>query len=284
MTTDENLYGFIGHLSAEQEVKLQQLWMIILKAAKTLPDEILEPSVVSANAPDAQDLPEQHHRRHSSRSMIENNTPGQTSTLSSVTIESPLMAALESMGMSASHINAAEQALLCMGPAKLRMGLLNTIRHDHPDALLLRFLRARKWNVTKALTMMADAIEWRMRCNVDGLMAEGELHALKQSQNISNASERKDGHDFLAQMRMGKSYVHGVDKAGRPICVVRVRLHRPGEQSEETLERYIIHVIESVRLMLVPPVETAVCFELRLAGTAEDRGGDLPDTLTGRGV
>jgi hypothetical protein len=70
-------------------------------------------------------------------------------------------------------------------------------------------------------------------------------------------------------MRMGKSYVHGVDKAGRPICVARVRLHRPGAQSEEALERYIVHVIESVRLMLVPPVETAVCIQLSSTSSHE---------------
>lgn len=40
--------------------------------------------------------------------------------------------------------------------------------------------------------------------------------------------------------------------------MIRVQLHKPGAQSEETLNQFIIHVIESVRLLLVPPVETAV--------------------------
>ena len=34
--------------------------------------------------------------------------------------------------------------------------------------------------------------------------------------------------------------------------------HKPGAQTEETLERYIVHVIESTRLIVVPPVETGV--------------------------
>jgi hypothetical protein len=111
--------------------------------------------------------------------------------------------------------------------------------------------------------MMMDAIVWRVKeMHVDeDVMAKGELHALKQTQNTSSTSEQKAGNDFLSQMRMGKSYVHGVDKVGRPIVVVRVRLHKPGAQTDESLERYIVHVIESVRLTLSPPVETAVSFQ-----------------------
>ncbi len=42
------------------------------------------------------------------------------------------------------------------------------------------------------------------------------------------------------------------------MCFVRVRLHRQGEQSEESLERYTVFVIESARMVLSPPVDTAV--------------------------
>lgn len=65
-------------------------------------------------------------------------------------------------------------------------------------------------------------------------------------------------NDFMSQLRLGKSYVHGLDKDGRPICFVRVRLHKPGDQSEESLERSIVYIMETTRLMLHPPVDTAV--------------------------
>jgi hypothetical protein len=42
------------------------------------------------------------------------------------------------------------------------------------------------------------------------------------------------------------------------MCFVRVRLHKQGEQSEESLERYTVFVIESARMILAPPVDTAV--------------------------
>jgi hypothetical protein len=68
---------------------------------------------------------------------------------------------------------------------------------------------------------------------------------------------------FMKQLRMGKSFLHGVDKEGRPICVVRVRLHKQGDQSEQSLERYTIYIIETARLMLRSPVDTAcVLFDM----------------------
>jgi len=68
---------------------------------------------------------------------------------------------------------------------------------------------------------------------------------------------------FMKQLRMGKTFLHGVDKEGRPICVVRVRLHKQGDQSEQSLERYTIYIIETARLMLRSPVDTAcVLFDM----------------------
>ena len=64
--------------------------------------------------------------------------------------------------------------------------------------------------------------------------------------------------DFMDNLRMGKSFLHGWDKAGRPICHVRVRLHRAGDQTEESVERFTIYVMETTRLMLNNQVDTAV--------------------------
>ena len=69
--------------------------------------------------------------------------------------------------------------------------------------------------------------------------------------------------EFMKQLRMGKSFLHGTDKDGRPICFVRVRLHKPADQSERTLERYTVFTMETARLMLRSPVDTAcVVFDM----------------------
>lgn len=68
---------------------------------------------------------------------------------------------------------------------------------------------------------------------------------------------------FIKQLRMGKSFLHGCDKEGRPICLVRVRLHKQADQSEEALEWYTVYIMETARLMLRDPVDTAaVIFDM----------------------
>lgn len=152
-----------------------------------------------------------------------------------------------------------QQALASQSPESLREAFWSMSKHDHPDALLLRFLRARKWDVQAALVMMISTLHWRLReMHVDDdIMKNGEGAALRESRS-SNAAEKKEGDDFMAQLRMGKSFLHGLDKEGRPCCWVRVRLHRQGEQSERSLERFTVYTIETTRMMLRPPVDTAV--------------------------
>ncbi|KAK5789014.1 hypothetical protein VI817_008138 [Penicillium citrinum] len=254
--------GFLGNLNETQEAKLQNLWSVLLKAVE-LP-ALDEPNGnATENATPAS--PTQPQRRQSLLSRTQSNVSDKTSTTISSPYQQKVLGSLRELGIGAQETKMLQKSLSEITPAGLREGVLELLKHDHPDGMLLRFLRARKWDVPKAFAMMMDAIVWRVNeMHVeDDVMAKGELHALKQSKNKSNVKDKKDGEDFLAQMRMGKSYVHGVDKIGRPIVTIRVRLHKPGAQSEETLERYIVHVIESVRLTMSAPVETAcVLFDM----------------------
>jgi hypothetical protein len=152
-----------------------------------------------------------------------------------------------------------QQALASQKPEELREAFWSMVKHDHPDALLLRFLRARKWDVHAALVMFVSTIHWRAKeMHVDNdIMINGEEHAIKEAQ-AGNAAEKKEGGDFMAQLRMGKSFLHGTDKDGRPCCYVRVKLHKQGEQSEKSLERFTVYTIETTRMMLKPPIDTAV--------------------------
>ena len=91
----------------------------------------------------------------------------------------------------------------------------------------------------------------------DDVIKHGEGGALEDSKS-KDPARKKEGDDFLQQLKIGKSFLHGTDKEGRPLCIVRVRLHHPGEQSERSMERYTVYIIETARLALRPPVETAV--------------------------
>ncbi|CAG7934832.1 unnamed protein product [Penicillium nalgiovense] len=251
--------GFLGNISKDQEAKLQTLWSILLKAGE------VSPSNEPINGSTEEDFsPTQPQRRLSLLGRTQSNVSEKAIPTPNTLYHRNIMRYLGEIGAGVAESNAIKKALSEITPAELRRGILDTLKHDHPDTLLLRFLRARKWDVPKSFAMLMEAVVWRVKeMHVDDVMAKGELHALKQTQNKSSTSEQKAGNDFLSQMRMGKSYVHGVDRAGRPIVVVRVCLHKPGAQSEESLEQYIVHVIESVRLTLAPPIEAAtVLFDM----------------------
>jgi len=54
-----------------------------------------------------------------------------------------------------------KRALANLSPEELHETFWSFVKYDNPDALLLRFLRARKWDVEKALVMMVSTMQWR---------------------------------------------------------------------------------------------------------------------------
>lgn len=45
---------------------------------------------------------------------------------------------------------------------------------EDPDVLMLRFLRARKWDVEKAFNMLTSTIKWRIDTDIAGILERGE--------------------------------------------------------------------------------------------------------------
>ncbi|MCJ1372958.1 hypothetical protein MMC20_004184 [Loxospora ochrophaea] len=247
---DAALPGRPGNLTADQEIKLKELWAETLKvfgvASPDVDSELAhlkeEDHEQQVKTPDKK----KKKRRLFSRKYKDDDGDSQTDGQST--------ASDDKYGQTKEF----HEALADSSPEDLRKAFWSMVKHDHPDGLLLRFLRARKWDVEKALVMLISTMHWRMyETHVDDdIFKAGEGGAAEQSTS-SNAATKKEGDDFLAQLRLGKSFLHGTDKEGRPMCFVRVRLHKQGEQSEASLERYTVFVIESARLLLSPPVDTA---------------------------
>ncbi|KAG7110451.1 CRAL-TRIO domain-containing protein C3H8.02 like [Verticillium longisporum] len=127
-------------------------------------------------------------------------------------------------------------------PKVFRERFWGSVRQHHPDAIVLRFLRARKWDVEKAVEMLIATIDWRYERRMD--------------EEIKN---------FLAQYRSGKSYVRGSDLEGRPVYIVKARLHNPSLQSAAAMEAFVLHNVETISLMVKAPNDKT-CFVFDLSG------------------
>ncbi|KAJ1950930.1 hypothetical protein EC988_004206 [Linderina pennispora] len=127
----------------------------------------------------------------------------------------------------------------------LRSAFWSVIREDHPDVLMLRFLRARKWDLDKAYKMAIAAVKWRVMENVEEIIWYGDLK------------------NDASLMWKGVSYAHGHDKLGQPIIWSSSCLHHQKDQSYTQLKRYLIWMMETLRTLLAPPIER-VCLIMDL--------------------
>ncbi|KHO01143.1 CRAL/TRIO domain protein [Metarhizium album ARSEF 1941] len=248
--------GHLENLTAEQEDKLRQLWDAVLKVCGV------------SDAKDVDAVPASDGKLTSDAQVDKKKrgfgffrgAPQQPAAASSGGTNTTTDSAHEDKyGLTKQY----QEILATQKPEEIRETMWAMMKQDHPDALLLRFLRARKWHVEKALVMLISSMNWRytkMKVDQD-IMKNGEAGAAAD-EKAGDAHAKKLGHDFLKQARMGKSFLHGTDKEGRPICVVRVRLHKAADQSPESLERYTVFLIETARLTLKPPVDTAASCNL----------------------
>jgi len=105
------------------------------------------------------------------------------------------------------------------------------------DRILLRFLRARNFDLKNAETMMLETLKWRTSFQQRGV----------------DALSYKDCENELAP---GKSFFHGMDKEGRPVCIIKSRMHDPSKSEKLEAERFAVCMIEYGRRLLKQPVET----------------------------
>lgn len=245
------LPGRPGNLTAEQEAKLKELWVaVLLVFGVATPADGLNGSDSLEKAKAEANGSVKEKKKRVNLFGKKNKADGSDGTVIDGSAD-----ANDKWGQTKEFQN----VLANQSPDDIRRAYWSMVKHDHPDGLLLRFLRARKWDVHSALVMMIATMHWRLQeMHVDDdIMRRGEGGAVEDSQSADTAV-KKEGLDFLAQERLGKSFIHGTDREGRPMCFVRTRLHKQGQQSEASLERYTVFVIETARLMLSPPVDTAV--------------------------
>lgn len=116
------------------------------------------------------------------------------------------------------------------------------------DKVLLRFLRAKKFDVNSAYVMLVCALRFRLSfqdIGVDAITA----------QSVAN------------EINQGKTFFHNFDREGRPVCVVKVRNHNPSHSDCGENQRFSLFMMEYGRTLLKPPIETVtMIFDMTDAG------------------
>ncbi|CCT67466.1 related to CSR1-phosphatidylinositol transfer protein [Fusarium fujikuroi] len=244
--------GRPGNLTPEQEEKLRKLWAAVFQLTGVADEESsganLLPQKEEASPAEADP------KKKRGFGMFKKGKSG-TSTPTEASAEEDKY----------NETKQFHETLANESPETIRHTIWSMVKHDHPDALVLRFLRARKWDVEKALVMLVSTMHWRhndMKVDSD-IMKNGDAFAVEDEKADSPTTQVSA--DMMKQLRMGKSFLHGTDKQGRPICVVRVRLHKAGQECEESLEKYTVYIIETARMTLQPPVDTA-CIVFDMTG------------------
>lgn len=266
----DKLPGRLGNLTPEEEQKLMELWTLLSQicgVADESPDDSAPPTPVAASksaANDADKTPKKKRGLSLLRKIKKEKDSVSSSEASSVVSMDGVKPDDPEDKYGQNKIF--QETLAHRTPASIRETIWTMLKSDHPDQLVLRFLRARKWDVQRALVMLISTMKWRQDFHLDDdVMVNAEEYFLQQEKSAEDETKNKFARDFLVQLRLGKSFTHGIDKDGRPISIVRVRLHRAGEQMNESLDRFTVHMIETTRLMLIPPVDTG-CLVFDMTG------------------
>ncbi|KAJ2850659.1 phosphatidylinositol transfer protein csr1 [Coemansia brasiliensis] len=101
----------------------------------------------------------------------------------------------------------------------------------NPDSWVLRFLRARKWDVDAAMQMLHKALQWRAGQAIDEIVFYGEslLH--------------------YHTMQTGLAFACAKDRLENPVYVVRVRVNLAQNRNIQAIKRFLCWQIETSQLL-----------------------------------
>ncbi|KAM0791312.1 hypothetical protein ACM66B_005784 [Microbotryomycetes sp. NB124-2] len=197
--------GVVGKLKPEQEQALKEFWQEFFKLVDEAPEE--------GSGPKSKSDPSQGDEKGG---------------------DIPKDDAAKERMKAEEEMRNAKAAFTEYGRKRFTETAWRFVAMDDPDMDMLRFLRARKWDVKRGVAMLCSCIKWRMDSDVEKIFEKGE--------------EGMKG--FIKQMTMGKAYSQGTDHYGRPVVYIHVAKHRTFDQSPKALEDFVLFQMENVRCLL----------------------------------
>ncbi|ORX74272.1 CRAL/TRIO domain-containing protein [Linderina pennispora] len=222
--------GRLGHLTASETAKLQQLWQKLICEF----DDNKEPLPVRFP------LLQQQNDESTDMASLSMNPLVSLSSKDSKPVSTPASGASTPVPLDMSEEAVRQRTETVQQHVRRTQSRdvqpegfvpLRRRRHWTPDAYVLRFLRARKWDVDAALVMLLKTVEWRVAQAIDEVAYYGEaaLH--------------------YHTMESGLAFACMTDRLRNPVYVVRVRVNIARNRNILAIRRFLCWQIESAQLL-----------------------------------
>jgi hypothetical protein len=127
---------------------------------------------------------------------------------------------------------------------ELKSSLWSLVQSDHPDALLIRYIVARKWVVDDAVRMFLGSLEFFKTEPIIKLQLEGERSINKE------------------QLESGAFYFHQTDKDGYLTLYIHAAKSIPSNYTNDEQLSYTLNIITTSYLMLTKLGTITIVFDL----------------------
>ncbi|KAL9560557.1 hypothetical protein PS6_000012 [Mucor atramentarius] len=145
-----------------------------------------------------------------------------------------------------------DKALPMIPGELLREAFWGMVATDNPDSTLLRFLRARKWDLDAAYNMLTNTLRWRLEMRINEIVSLGETGLIEELEKAKTGL----GVAFKKQLEQKMVTLGGPDRRARGVCFVNVQVHHKDNQPLEVMKLLTIYVMETSRVICDYPMET----------------------------
>lgn len=152
-----------------------------------------------------------------------------------------------------------DKALKLIPGSLLHQAFWGLVATDNPDSTLLRFLRARKWDLEASFKMLANTLRWRIDMRTNDIVALGETGLVEELERCRSGL----GKAFKEQLDRKMVTLGGPDNKDRGICFINVQVYHKEDQPLETIKMLTIYIMETARIICDYPMD-AVCMVFNL--------------------